>query len=133
MLVEDESSVPPHGVDLAGPSNVYVITHQEWNAVKIGIGACTGYTSRLTQHERQGWQLYQVRDYPTGAAAQDVEQAVLGRLRAAGLAPSSPATSRVVPIPDNLSVPNVTTLVFRHGTRRRSAATPADARAHGAA
>ncbi|MET7776522.1 MULTISPECIES: hypothetical protein [Streptomyces] len=64
-----------------------MITHQEWNAVKIGIGACTGYTSRLTQHERQGRQLYQVRDYPTGAAAQDVERAVLGRLRAAGLAP----------------------------------------------
>ncbi|MFG2361400.1 hypothetical protein ACGFY3_07085 [Streptomyces mirabilis] len=66
-----------------------MITHQEWNAVKIGIGigACTGYTSRLTQHERQGRQLHQVRDYPTGAAAQNVEQAVLGRLRAAGLAP----------------------------------------------
>ncbi|MGW0883418.1 hypothetical protein [Streptomyces sp. NPDC002671] len=79
-------SCATHGIDLAGPSNVYVITHQEWNAVKIGIGVCTGYTSRLTQRERQGWQLYQVRDYPTDAAAPDVEQAVLGRLREAGLA-----------------------------------------------
>ncbi|MYS17876.1 hypothetical protein [Streptomyces sp. SID4982] len=76
-----------HGIDLAGASKVYVITHQDWNAIKIGIGACTGYTSRLIQHERQGWQLYQARDYTTGAAAQDVEQAVLGQLREAGLAP----------------------------------------------
>ncbi|SCF73332.1 hypothetical protein GA0115254_114434 [Streptomyces sp. Ncost-T10-10d] len=84
-----------HGIDLAGPSKVYVITHQEWKAVKIGIGACTGYTSRLIQHERQGWQLHQARDYTTGAAAYDVEQAVLGRLHQAGLIPF--LTSDIMP------------------------------------
>ncbi|WP_158812337.1 hypothetical protein [Streptomyces fulvoviolaceus] len=84
-----------HGIDLAGPSKVYVITHREWKAVKIGIGACTGYASRLIQHERQGWQLHQARDYTTGAAAYDVEQAVLSRLRQAGLIPF--LTSDVMP------------------------------------
>ncbi|MET8030964.1 hypothetical protein [Streptomyces avermitilis] len=84
-----------HGIDLAGPSKVYVITHREWQAVKIGIGACTGYTSRLIQHERQGWQLHQAREYATGAAAYDVEQAVLDRLRQAGLIPF--LTSDVMP------------------------------------
>ncbi|MFB7467079.1 hypothetical protein ACFCZ1_26890 [Streptomyces sp. NPDC056224] len=76
-----------HGIDLAAPSKVYVITHHPWNAIKIGIGACTGYNSRLIQHQRQGWQLYEAREYTTGAAAFDVEQAVLGRLREAGLTP----------------------------------------------
>lgn len=84
-----------HGIDLAGPSKVYVITHRDWRAVKIGIGACTGYTSRLIQHERQGWQLHQACEYATGAAAYDVEQAVLGRLRQAGLIPF--LTSDVMP------------------------------------
>ncbi|MFF7362332.1 hypothetical protein [Streptomyces sp. NPDC008125] len=76
-----------HGIDLAGPAKVYVITHRRWGAVKVGIGACTGYNSRLIQHERHGWQLHQARDYTTGAAAYDVEQAVLDRLREAGLSP----------------------------------------------
>ncbi|MFD6751539.1 hypothetical protein, partial [Streptomyces anthocyanicus] len=84
-----------YGIDLAGPSKVYVITHQEWMAVKIGIGACTGYTSRLIQHQRQGWQLHEARDFTTGALAYDVEQAVLGRLRHAGLVPF--LTSDVMP------------------------------------
>lgn len=76
-----------HGIDLAGPAKLYVITHREWDAIKVGIGACTGYTSRLLQHERQGWELYQAADYTTGAAAYDVEQAVLERLRGAELCP----------------------------------------------
>lgn len=76
-----------HGIDLTGPAKLYVITHREWNAVKVGIGACTGYTSRLLQHERQGWELYRAGDYTTGAAAYDVEQAVLNRLRGAKLCP----------------------------------------------
>ncbi|MCT9084829.1 hypothetical protein N4G65_51170, partial [Streptomyces fulvoviolaceus] len=84
-----------HGIDLAGPSKVYVITHREWQAIKIGIGACTGYTSRLIQHERQGWHLHQAREHATGAAAYDVEQAVLGRLYQAGLTPF--LTSDIMP------------------------------------
>ncbi|MFD8643358.1 hypothetical protein ACFV14_24045 [Streptomyces zaomyceticus] len=76
-----------HGIDLAGPAKLYVITHREWNAVKVGIGACTGYTSRLLQHKRQGWELYRARDFTTGAAAYDVEQAVLDRLRGDKLCP----------------------------------------------
>lgn len=76
-----------YGIDLAGPAKVYVITHREWKAVKVGIGACTGYTSRLLQHKRRGWELYHARDFPTGAAAYDVEQAVLDRLRGEKLCP----------------------------------------------
>ncbi|MGW7055123.1 hypothetical protein [Streptomyces sp. NPDC054887] len=80
------------GIDLAGPAKLYVITHQEWNAVKVGIGACTGYTSRLVQHERKGWELHRAFDFTTGAAAYDIEQAVLRRLREAGLCPFVPPT-----------------------------------------
>ncbi|QQZ19491.1 MULTISPECIES: hypothetical protein [Rhodococcus] len=51
----------------------------------IGIGACTGYNSRLLLHERTGWTLVRSREFVTGAAAQDVEQAVLDGLRHLGL------------------------------------------------
>ncbi|MDH6681033.1 hypothetical protein M2284_005276 [Rhodococcus sp. LBL1] len=76
-----------HGIDLTGPTMVYVINHKQWGAVKVGIGACTGYNSRLLQHERSGWNLAYSRRFATGAAALDVEQAVLDRLRAQNLAP----------------------------------------------
>ncbi|MGW4482028.1 hypothetical protein [Rhodococcus triatomae] len=76
-----------HGIDLTAPTMVYVISHQRWGAVKVGIGACTGYNSRLLQHERAGWTLADSRKFQTGAAALDVEQAVLARLRQRGLAP----------------------------------------------
>jgi hypothetical protein len=76
-----------HGIDLTGPTMVYVISHRQWGAVKVGIGACTGYNSRLLQHQRAGWVLAHSRTFATGAAALDVEQAVLARLRAKKLAP----------------------------------------------
>ncbi|MFD3996067.1 hypothetical protein [Streptomyces sp. NPDC058548] len=43
--------------------------------------------ARLLQHERQAWELYRARDYTTGAAAYDIEQAVLERLRGNKLCP----------------------------------------------
>jgi hypothetical protein len=76
-----------HGLDLTAPALLYVISHPVWGAHKVGIGACVGYNSRLTQHERAGWELAESRVFPTGWAARDVEQAVLDRLRAAQLAP----------------------------------------------
>ncbi|BCN78913.1 hypothetical protein [Prescottella equi] len=76
-----------HGIDLTAPTMVYVISHRLRGAVKVGIGACTGYNSRLLQHERAGWLPAHSRIFPTGAAALDVEQAVLARLRQRGLAP----------------------------------------------
>ena len=72
---------------------LYLIKHEAWGALKIGIGACTGYNSRLLQHERTGWTLVRSREFVTGAAAQDVEQAVLDRLRHLGLAPYLNATT----------------------------------------
>ncbi|MET9878609.1 GIY-YIG nuclease family protein [Actinacidiphila glaucinigra] len=76
-----------HGIDLTGPADVYVITHPTWAAVKVGIGACTGPTNRLDQHRRAGWIVVHRRTFPTGATAYDVEQAVLDKLRSAGLVP----------------------------------------------
>jgi hypothetical protein len=82
-----------HGLDLTAPTLLYVISHPGWGALKVGIGACTGYNSRLVQHERAGWQRAYSRVFPTGWAARDVEQAVLDRLRAAQLAPYLPAAT----------------------------------------
>lgn len=82
-----------HGIDLTGPAMLYLIKHEAWGALKIGIGACTGYNSRLLQHERTGWTLVRSREFVTGAAAQDAEQAVLDRLRHLGLAPYLNATT----------------------------------------
>lgn len=76
-----------HGIDLSGPSMVYVIAHEPWGAVKVGIGACSGQNNRLHQHQREGWTVFGTKEFATGAAAQDVEQAVLSQLRAKRLVP----------------------------------------------
>jgi hypothetical protein len=76
-----------HGLDFTAPTTVYLMSHQRWGALKLGIGACAGYNSRLLQHERTGWVLERSRVFPTGVAARDVEAAVLDRLRADSLVP----------------------------------------------
>lgn len=76
-----------YGLDLTGPSMVYVVEHPVWGAVKVGIGACRGYNSRLNQHLRQGWTVHSTWELATGAAARDIEQAVLDPLREQGLVP----------------------------------------------
>lgn len=43
-----------HGINLAGPSKVYVITHQEWKAVKIGTTAAPGSGRRPCSERRPG-------------------------------------------------------------------------------
>lgn len=56
-----------------------MITHNELNAHKIGIGAPSGY--RLKQHRRQGWEVFKTLSLPTGDEAYEVERRVLEWLR----------------------------------------------------
>lgn len=62
---------------------MYVITHEEHEAGKIGITGLTTRTDRLAAHERNGWTRHEDKLYrvETGTEARRIEQAVMKILR----------------------------------------------------
>ncbi len=67
------------GLDYTAPALLYLITHPELHAHKIGIGSPNA--GRLATHRKHGWTVYKTMHFPTGQAAYDVEAAVLRWLR----------------------------------------------------
>jgi recombinational DNA repair protein (RecF pathway) len=73
-----------HGFDRAAPARVYVVTHAQHHAVKIGVAGAHQRNDRIAQHARYGWALFYEHYVPTGDEALAVEQSILHRLRTAG-------------------------------------------------
>ncbi len=68
------------GLDYNAPALLYLITHAELEAHKVGIGSPNA--GRLDAHRKNGWTVYKVMHFDTGQEAYDVEAAVLRWLRA---------------------------------------------------
>jgi DNA-directed RNA polymerase subunit RPC12/RpoP len=69
------------GLDFTLPAYIYLITHPELQAHKVGIGGEYANEDRLRGHAKQGWVLYEKKTYRTADMALDVEQEVLQWLR----------------------------------------------------
>jgi hypothetical protein len=72
------------GLNYQKPGYLYLITHKEFNAHKIGIANAyksKKYDDRMYQHEKQGWILYKKISFKTVQEASDVETSVLKWLR----------------------------------------------------
>ena len=69
------------GIQMNKPSYVYLITHPELNAHKIGIGNKRKTRDRLKKFVNRGWKTYKVWDLDTGAEALKIEKAVFKILR----------------------------------------------------
>lgn len=54
------------------PAVIYLMTHQELGAHKLGISGKT--KKRIQQHKREGWQTFQVIEIETGSKAYEIEQ-----------------------------------------------------------
>lgn len=67
------------GFDLSGPAMIYVITHPERRAHKLGVMGSE--TQRLRHHGREGWITYKTRNIPSGLEAYTIEQFVLNEIR----------------------------------------------------
>lgn len=68
-----------YGFDPAAPAVLYLLFHESLDAVKIGI---TGAKSvRIKTFAGRGWSCLKVMDFPDGAGARKVEQAVLAYVR----------------------------------------------------
>ena len=62
-------------------SYVYLITNQELNAHKVGIGNVKKHMDRLGRFNARGWITYKVWQFETGREALDVEKMVFTVIR----------------------------------------------------
>lgn len=62
----------PGGVDYKQPAILYLITHSELNALKIGIQ--TYNSNRIWTHVRKGWVIHKLWGIATGKIAREIEQ-----------------------------------------------------------
>lgn len=69
----------PYGIDLTRPAVLYIVTHSEFGAHKIGISQDT--SPRIAVHQRYEWQVSARFPFDSGLNARRVEQAVLDWLR----------------------------------------------------
>jgi hypothetical protein len=72
------------GLNYQKPGYIYLITHEKFNAHKIGIAnsyKSKKFDDRLYQHEKQGWVLYKRANFKTVQKASDIETSVLKWLR----------------------------------------------------
>ena len=72
------------GLNYQKPGYIYLITHEAFNAHKIGIANAyknKKYDDRMYQHEKQGWILYKKIVFKTVQEASDIETSILKWLR----------------------------------------------------
>ena len=69
------------GINLSEPGFLYLMSHEEFGAFKVGIGGFASRSNRIEQHRKYGWSLFKSVNFDTAESAYDVEQEVLNWLR----------------------------------------------------
>jgi hypothetical protein len=69
------------GLDYNSPAFLYLMTHQEFRAHKVGVGNHKTRNNRIKEHIKTGWVLVKIMDFQTGNDAFQVEQEILVWLR----------------------------------------------------
>jgi len=111
----------PAGINQEIPSYLYLITHKEFNAHKVGIGNHKKKIGddRLRKFIRTGWEVFNVWEFETGEEALKVEQKVFQILRkemglpqylAAGQLPVTLGESETVDA-DEITLPELKRLI----------------------
>ena len=67
----------PYGIDYLSPAVVYLLRHDKFGALKIGIASQAAHYDRLGHHARYGWEVLAVWPMPTGRQAAAVEKEIL--------------------------------------------------------
>lgn len=106
------------GMDYNEPAFIYLITHDVFDALKVGIGS---QKFRIRQHTEQGWQVVQIWNFKTGFKASEIEEKVLKHLRTE-LKLTNALTKDLMPQKghtetfslDEVSVPYVQKMIEKH-------------------
>lgn len=70
------------GIQYDKPAFIYLLKHQIYQSIKIGISGSSAINSRLEAHKKYGWEVYKTKDLTTGIEAERIETEVLNWLRA---------------------------------------------------
>ena len=68
-------------LDLLAPTYYYIMKHDQFEAIKVGIGNLNRRQDRIKTHIREGWQLFYSFELDNGELALQLEQGVLTWLR----------------------------------------------------
>lgn len=82
----------PYGINLSGPGILYLISHLDLNAIKIGIAKGE---SRLQVHERYGWKVHRIEKFRTLSKGAYVEKKTLALWKIRGV--YRPQTRQLMP------------------------------------
>lgn len=71
------------GIDFNKPAYLYLLTHEELFAHKIGIGnsGLARKNDRISRFQKYGWKLYRKWDFDSGSTAHKYEQSALKHIR----------------------------------------------------
>jgi recombinational DNA repair protein (RecF pathway) len=69
------------GLDFTLPAYIYLITHEELGAHKIGISGVHAKEDRINDHAKNGWKLYKRKNFESADQTYEIEQEVLRWLR----------------------------------------------------
>ena len=93
------SNCADYGLNFQKPGYIYLITHVQMQAHKIGIANSyknRKFDDRMYKHQKQGWEIYKTKHFPTVKEASDIETAILKWLRIdVGL--DFPLTAKLMP------------------------------------
>ena len=70
-----------YGINYNTPSYVYLITHYELNAHKVGFGNHKKREDRLSRFNKKGWKTHKVWQMETGGKAVDIEKEIFRIIR----------------------------------------------------
>jgi hypothetical protein len=62
-----------YGLKLENPAYVYIMFHEGFNSIKVGISNNNARPNRIKSHASDGWKLFKQINVPNGAIATDVE------------------------------------------------------------
>lgn len=62
------------GFDFNGPGYLYIMYHESYGSIKVGIGGKGAKRDRVKDHTSQGWKLYEKFNFDLGDEAYEVEQ-----------------------------------------------------------
>lgn len=70
-----------YGLKLENPAYVYIMFHDAFNSIKVGISNNDARPNRIKSHASDGWQLFKKIDLPNGAIATDIEAKTFNWIR----------------------------------------------------
>ena len=75
------STCADYGLTYNAPAYFYIMQHDEYQSIKIGISNNEATPNRVRSHEIEGWKLFKIFNFDTGQIAFDIENRILKWIR----------------------------------------------------